>query len=140
MAQAYREVYTKYMEKLVRCLPMNDVLFIAKLSTEHLLPGDTQDHIQALPTSANKSSYFLSQVIKPSLDIDSTGTFDTLLSVMEACEYAHVKALAAQIKDAIASTWNCHRYTVHNYVHKIMYTQVFLKEALFWDQLCTYVF
>ena len=104
MAQAYRQVYTKYMEELVRYLPMNDVQFITTLSTKHLLPGNTQDHIEALPMSVDKSLYFLSQVIKPSLDINSTGTFDTLLSVMEDCEYARVKALAAQIKDAIAST------------------------------------
>ena len=102
MAQAYRQVYTKYMEKLVRCLPMNDVLFIAKLSTENLLPGNTQSLIKSLPTSADKSSYFLSHVIKPSLDIDSTSSFDALLSVMEACEYAHVMTLATQIKDEIA--------------------------------------
>ena len=104
MAQAYRQVYTKYIEKLVRCLPMDDVLFIAKLSTEELLPGNTESSIKARPTSADKSAYFLSQVIRPSLDIDETASFDTLLSVMEACEYAHVKTLAAQIKNEIART------------------------------------
>ena len=103
MAHAYRQVYTKYMEKLVWCLLMNDVLlFIAKLSTENLLPGNTQSLIKSLPTPAEKSSYFLSNVIKPSLDIDSTRSFDALLSVMEACEYAHVMTLATQIKDEIA--------------------------------------
>lgn len=102
MAKAYKKVYTKYMEKLVKCLPMSDVLFVTKLSTKNLLPGNMQSKISSLPTPADRSSYFLSHVIKPSLDIDITSSFDTLLSVMLNCEYEHVQTLATQIKDEIA--------------------------------------
>lgn len=103
MAQVYRQVYTENVAKLVRCLPMDDPLFIAALSTKNLLPGNTQSHIKSLPTQADKSSYFLTKVIKTPLDIDDTTSFDTLLNIMEKCEYAHVRTLATQIRAKIAA-------------------------------------
>ena len=96
-----KEAYEKYAEKLVRCLPMDDTLFIAKLSNHKLLPGDTHDQLKALPTQPAKALYFLNHVIKPALDIDDTSSFDNLLSVLNQCGYTHVKALASKIKSEI---------------------------------------
>ena len=93
--------YVNYIDKLVKCLPMDDILFITKLSTQQLLPGDTEDKIKALSTPANKASYFLNHVIKPALDIDDTSGFRKLLSVMQECDYEHVKKLSSQISDDI---------------------------------------
>ena len=90
--------YEKYTEKLVKCLPMDDTLFLTKLSTYKLLPGDTNDKLNALHTQADKASYFLSHVIKPALDIGDISSFDSLLSVMEQCGYVHVEKLAFEIK------------------------------------------
>jgi len=92
------KIFNKYTEKLIKCLPMNDVCFIAKLSNHKLLPGDTKDQLKAKPTPAEKASYFLDNVIKPALDIDDTSSFDSLLSVMEHCGYTHVEKLAREIK------------------------------------------
>ena len=91
-------VYEQHVEKLVKCLPMDDTLFITKLSTCKLLPGDTNSQLKALPTQAAKASYFLGHVIKPALDIDNTSSFNELLSVMEHCGYAHVETLSCEIK------------------------------------------
>ena len=104
MARVYKQVYTSYMAQLVKCLPMDDPLFIAELSTKNLLAGNTQATIQSHPTSADKSSYFLTHIIKPAIDTESTSSFDKLLIIMENCEYLHVQELARKIKAEIAKT------------------------------------
>ena len=97
MIQAYKD----YVEKLIKCLPMDDVLFTTQLSNHNLLPGNTSNRIGSLPTQPDKASYFLNHVIKPALDIDDVSSFNSLLSVMEHCDYAHVKKLACEIKSEI---------------------------------------
>ena len=106
MAQVYKKVYTSYMLKLVTSLPMNDVVFIAELSTNNLLPGNMEATVISLSTLADKSSHFLSNVIRPALDSGFTGGFDKLLNIMESSEYLHVQALAAEIKAEISSAQN----------------------------------
>ena len=95
---AHKRAYQKYLEKLVKCLPMDDIHFITKLSTQQLLPGDTENKIKPLSTQAEKASYFLSHVIKPAVDINETSSFDKLLSIMQNCDYIHVEKLAVTIK------------------------------------------
>ena len=95
---AYTRAYHDHVEKLVKCLPMDDTHFITKLSAKQLLPGDTENKIKVLSTQAEKASYFLNHVIKPSLDIDETSDFDELLSIMQNCGYKHVEKLAITIK------------------------------------------
>ena len=95
---AHKEAYEKYVEKLINCLPMEDILFITKLFKHKLLPGDTDNQLKALPTQAARALYFLNHVIKPTLDFDDTSSFDNLLSVMEHCGYDHVEKLAGEIK------------------------------------------
>ena len=98
---AHKRAYQNYLEKLVKCLPMDDTLFITKLSAQQLLPGDTESRIKALSTQADKASYFLTHVIQPALDIDETSDFDKLLSIMHTCGYNHVQKLAVTIKREI---------------------------------------
>ena len=94
--------YEKYTEKLVKCLPMDDTLFLTKLSAYKLIPGDTNSQLKSLPTQAAKASYFLDHVIKPALDIGDISSFDNLLSVMEQCGYVHVEKLAFEIKSEMS--------------------------------------
>ena len=98
----HKETIGKYSEELVKCLPMNDTLFIAKLSTFNLLPGNINDQLQALPTQADKALYLLNHVIKPALAINDTTSFENLLSVMEQCGYDHVKRIACIIKSQMS--------------------------------------
>ena len=95
---AHIRTYHNHVEKLVKCLPMDDTHFITKLSAQQLLPGDTENKIKPLSTQADKASYFLSHMIKPALDINETSSFDTLLSIMQNCGYIHVQKLAVSIK------------------------------------------
>ena len=98
------KAYESHIDKLVQCLPMDDSLFIAKLSKHKLLPGNINNKIETLQTEAEKSLYFLNRVIKPALNINDTFSFDNLLSVMEHCGYAHVKKLSCVIKSEISNT------------------------------------
>ena len=93
--------YEKYAITLIECLPMDDTVFTAMLPKYGLLAGDTSDYLKALPTQGSKASYFLDHVIKPALDIGDTSSFDSLLSVMEQCGYAHVEKLACKIKSEV---------------------------------------
>ena len=100
-AMAHVKAYYNYVEKLVKCLPMNDISFVTKLSQRRLLPGDTQNEISTLPTPVKKAAYFLDTVIKPALEIDDSSNFEELLSVMENCDYNHVEKLSRKIKSEI---------------------------------------
>ena len=94
----HKEAFDKYSEELVKCLPMNDTFFIAKLSTFNLLPGNINNQLKALPTQPDKAMYLLDHVIKPALATSDTNSFENLLSVMEQCDYDHVRKIACQIK------------------------------------------
>ena len=93
----HKEAFDKYSEEMVKCLPMNDTFFIAKLSTFNLLPGNTSNQLAALPTQADKAFYLLNHVIKPALAIDDASSFENLISVMKQCGYNHVKTIACKI-------------------------------------------
>ena len=92
----HKEALDKYFEELVKCLPMNDTFFIAKLSTFNLLPGNTSNQLAALPTQADKALYLLNYVIKPALAINDASSFKNLLSVMKQCGYDHVRIIACK--------------------------------------------
>ena len=94
----HRKAYDNHVEKLVKCLPMDDAHFITTLSAQKLLPGDTENKIKNLSTPAEKASYFLSHVIRPALDIDDTSDFEKLLTIMQNCGYNHVQKFAGIIK------------------------------------------
>ena len=102
--QIYQEYAMQYNDKLVMVLPMDDPVFIARLTKHKLLPSDTNSQLKALPTRADKASYFLNHVIKPALDIDDSSSFDKLLFVMEQCGFDHVEKLAHEIKSKIDKT------------------------------------
>ena len=100
-AMAHVKAYYNYVEKLMKCLPLNDASFVPKLSQRRLLPGDTQNKISTLPTPVEKAAYFLDTVIKPALEIDDSSNFEELLSVMANCGFSHVENLSRKIKSEI---------------------------------------
>ena len=121
---AHRKAYDNHVEKLVKCLPMDDTHFVTKLSAQQLLPGDTESRIKALPTQAEKASYFLSHVIKPALDIDDASDLEKLVAIMLSCGYNHVQKLAGTIKFEIDNSDEPKSHVLGTYVHIIVYTYV----------------
>jgi len=80
---------------------MEDNTFIAKLISEDLLPGDTKSKIESQSISADKASYFLTNVIKRSIEIGNIDSFNKLISVMEHCDFKYLNGLALEIKSTI---------------------------------------
>jgi len=95
------KVFQQFYSRLVKTLPMNDIVFIAELYSRDLLPDDLKEHVESLATSAKKATYFLDHVIKPSVTSGSGNTFDELLNVMEDSDYQGVRELATLIKDSL---------------------------------------
>ena len=120
----HKEAFDKYSEEMVKCLPMNDTLFIAKLSTFNLLPGNINDKLQALPTQAEKALYLLNHVIKPALAINDTASFENLLSAMEQCDYDYVKRIACMIKSQISNIES--GMYIYKYVHIYTYMYIYI--------------
>ena len=81
---------------------MEDAIFIAKLHTAGLLPGDLKAMMQSpsLPTSAHKASYFIDKAILPDVADNSTN-LNKLLTVMEKFNNDVVKNVAAEIQGAL---------------------------------------
>ena len=77
---------------------MHDVKFTTQLATNELLPGSVNDYIQSIPTKSERADYFLRHIITISLETDETEEFTNLISVMEKCEYPHIKRWAKNMK------------------------------------------
>ena len=101
---AYKEIYQRYFSKLIRCLPMDDGLFLVMLSEHELLPGDIEGKVKSLNTQLEKATYFISHVIKPSLEVDSIVYLDKLLLVMSESGYKHVEEISCKIKSEITNS------------------------------------
>ena len=86
------KVFQEYYSQLVNSLPMHDAVFRAKLFEKGLLPGDSKERVESLATKADKATFFLDNMIKPSVQISNIGdSFKRLLDVMEDCGFEDVK-------------------------------------------------
>ena len=94
-------VFQQFYGKLVKTLPMDDVVFTAELFSNDLLPGNLKSQLKSEKTSADKAALFLDSVIEPSVTSDGGSSFDKLLHVMEDSEYQHVKELVVQIRTSL---------------------------------------
>ena len=94
-------MYKDFREKLMKYLPMGDILFLEQLRKHNLLPGDLWEQVQAKSTKAEKVAWFLYNAIEPSLDIDKFEPLHRLLTVMSDNELRELGELAAEIKQKI---------------------------------------
>ena len=98
------KIFKQFYTQLVKTLPMDDAIFISELYSRDLLPGDLKNELKAERTSAKKVSYFLDNVIEPSVTSSHGNRFDDLLNVMEDSEYQVVKELAKLIRTSVRET------------------------------------
>ena len=91
------KIYQKHYVQLVRCLPMDDVIFIGELFGNDLLPSDLKANLESLPTSAKKAAKFLDSIIGPALQVGSDNQLFSLLKIMEESGYETVKKLAGTV-------------------------------------------
>ena len=91
-----RDAIKHFNVKLVKQLPLDDVVFFTKAKQADLFPSNTGDSIKAKYTSADKASYFLQHVIEPGAE----EYLPKLLKVMKESGFANVVRLAADIQAA----------------------------------------
>ena len=100
------KIYQNYYVDLVKCLPMNDVIFIGELFKCGLLPHDLKAKLRSLPTSTDKAAKFLDDVIEPGIQAKCVSgevlgkintQFALLLSIMKNCGNLTVEKLAETI-------------------------------------------
>ena len=97
-------MYREYYVKLMKSLPMNDILFFGLLKRHNLLPGHLQEQIQSKPTEAERTAWFLDHAIEPSLNIDENAPLCKLLAIMSDetdLKSDLLKQLAAEIAEKL---------------------------------------
>ena len=83
---------------------MDDVIFLALLRLQKLLPGNLGDEIQAERTKAQKAALFLDKVVNPLIDIGEFAPLSKLLTVMSDEVYLKndsLKQLANKMKEEL---------------------------------------
>ena len=78
------------------CLPMDDPVFRARLTTTDLLSPGLKNIVLAKPTTAGMAEYFLDNGIK-----NDSKSFSRLLTVMQESEQDQLKVLATKIQDQL---------------------------------------
>jgi len=97
------QVFEDNYEALVTSLPMDDAIFIAKIHSKRLLPGNLKSTIESQKTSADKATVFLDKAIEPSLKNDDITPLKKLLTVMEDSGNDSLKKLAKTIRSKLDS-------------------------------------
>ena len=91
--------------QLITSLSMDDVIFLALLRQQNLLPGNLNDQVQlAEKTSTQKAVLFLDKVVNASIDIGEFEPLNKLLMVMSDEVYLKndsLKQLANKIKEEL---------------------------------------
>ena len=97
------QLFEDNYEALVTSLPMDDAIFVAKLRSKQLLPGNLKSTIESQKTSADKATVFLDKAIEPSLKNDDITPLKKLLTVMEDSGNDLLKKLAKTIRSTLDS-------------------------------------
>ena len=80
---------------------MSDAVFIAKLYSNDLLPGDMKATIESIPTASQRTTKLLDNVIKPTIDSNNSTRLGVLLEVMKDSEDDNLRRLAGTILSAL---------------------------------------
>ena len=93
-----KTVYRKHYHKLVRALPMDDALFIAKLYSKKFLPGDALYCIEARRSRAGKAEFFLENYVAKGFDESGENKlFSELLDLLNDSDDSVLRMVAANI-------------------------------------------
>ena len=92
----------QFYPQFCETLPLSDAVFMARLMTVNLLPGNTRDKIRSIARSPDKVEYFLDHVIMPNLNND-TSNLKLLLTAMKEYSGSHsLEALARDIENTFS--------------------------------------
>ena len=105
------KVITKYNERLISTLQLNDAKFRAKLQSADLFYGNLKEEVKAKSTSAEMNEHFLDH------GISDEESLLKLLTVMEEFNCDSLKNLAKDIRKEIA---NGHKSGVYSGIYCAM--------------------
>ena len=91
-----KDAINKFRVNLIEQLPLDNILFFAKIQTAGLFPLGTSD-IDAKATREGKVAYFLDHVVDPGAD----DYLPILLQVMKESGVANLRELANNIQKTI---------------------------------------
>ena len=95
------EVFKKFYVELVTILPVDDTMFLAKLFSCDLLPGNLMNQVMAKETRADKAMCFLNGKINCDISIGDFTSFNKLLHAMKESGNDSMRVLAMKIKTAL---------------------------------------
>ena len=93
------EVFKQFNEILIKSLPMKDVMFLAKLNSKGLFPGDLKAQVKSQSTSTEAADYLLDNKIAIDLKSGNDKSFIQLLS--SAMEEFNI-SIATEIKGKLS--------------------------------------
>ena len=107
-----KKKYNDFYPKLIRNLPMDDVIFQSYLVADGLFGnGDLKDRVRAQPTTAQATTKFLDKAISPHIlvDDDDDLNLEPLYKLLRAMEKFGSAAgtLAKKVKEAISYSGVC---------------------------------
>ena len=77
-----KKAYETFRMRLIRLLPMDEVVFLGLLREQNLLSANLNEQIQARSTRTEMVELFLKKTIEYFLSIDDCEPFNNLLTVM----------------------------------------------------------
>ena len=95
------EVFKQFYVELVTMLPVDDTIFLAKLFSCDLLPGNLMNEIKAEKTTVDKAMCFLNSKISRDISSGDFNSFNKLLNIMEESGHDSLKGLAKKIRTAL---------------------------------------
>lgn len=94
----YRRVFKKFYERLIKTLPLDDL--VTTLYGNGVLSDHDRDQLVrgSLSTPKEKAQYFLDEVIQKGLDVGFFSQFKTTIKIMQSSDNPVLIHLAEQIK------------------------------------------
>ena len=99
--EAKRAVKRCYLN-LLELLPINRL--VERLYSRALLSIDRKSEIDGLPSPKEKTRHFLDAILIPGLNVDYTGHFDEMVSMMKESDDVLVKCLVEKLIPDISTT------------------------------------
>ena len=90
------KVYQKFYAKLTEGLPIDFLL--PEFVTKDLLTVQCKRRVESRTTPQERTQCFLDEAITPGLSIGFTEPFNSMLNIMESCDWPIAKYLAKQMK------------------------------------------
>ena len=98
-----KELFERYNQGLLACLPMKDSTFLEVLKQKMLLPDEVKNSLKQMDRNTERSSYFLEKMIKAGFDKGDDSCFINLLAAMVESSYDNVKDLGMEIHSKLSN-------------------------------------